>query len=43
MEKECAKACLKKHMVVYKDLVKWDWRTSYMSCDAASRVATAFI
>lgn len=22
MEKECARACLKKHMVIYKDLVK---------------------
>lgn len=22
MEKECAKACLKKHMTIYKDLIK---------------------
>jgi len=24
MEKECALACLRKHMVIYKDLVKWN-------------------
>ena len=23
MEKECALACLKKHMAIYKDVVKW--------------------
>jgi hypothetical protein len=26
MEKECSLACIKKHMTIYKEVLKWRWR-----------------